>query len=113
MHKEKIIYTYMFIIDIIGLIGSIGISIMLIPQIYKVYKTKETEALSYIFLFLGIISGGLMLTYGLYYNLIPVIVVNTCCMTNITVLLILKYRIEYFKKINNIIILKNLEDIII
>ena len=88
----------MFIIDIFGLIGSIGISIMLLPQIYKVYNTKKTEALSYVFLVLGVISGGLMLTYGLYYNLIPVILVNVCNMINITVLIILKYRIEYFKR---------------
>ena len=103
----------MFIIDLIGLIGSIGISIMLLPQIYKVYKTQETEALSYIFVFLGIISGSLMLIYGIYYYLIPVIVVNICCMTNITILLILKYRIEYLKKkIKELRIIRDNEDVI-
>jgi len=103
------------IVNILGLIGSIGISVMLIPQIYKVYKTKISEGFSYLFLFINIFSGILMLIYGIYYYLLPVMLINSCVLLSICILIYLKYTIENFKKFNNHCIIDddNISDIII
>ena len=114
-HREDIVINMDSIVNILGLIGSIGISVMLIPQIYKVYKTKISEGLSYLFLFINIFSGILMLIYGIYYYLLPVMLINSCVLLSICILIYLKYTIENFKKFNNHCIIDddNISDIII
>jgi uncharacterized protein with PQ loop repeat len=71
----------------IGLLGSIMVSIMFIPQTIHTIRTDKTKDLSKIFLFLSLISSLLMMIYGFYFIIIPVIIANISVFLNASVLL--------------------------
>ena len=81
------------IIKIIGLLGSIMISIMFIPQTIHTIRTGKTKDLSKLFLFLSIISSMLMIIYGIYFVILPVIIANISVFLNSFVLLSYSYFI--------------------
>ena len=63
--------------EIIGSSAAGFLSILFIPQVYKTFKTKNVNGLSYLFLFLQIITSVLFITYGVLIDSIPVIIANT------------------------------------
>ena len=65
------------IAEIIGYSAAGFLSILFIPQVYQTFKTKDVNGLSYLFLFLQIITSGLFITYGVLIDSIPVIIANT------------------------------------
>ena len=65
------------IVDYIGYIGSILISITFIPQIVHTYKIKDSSGISKPFIFINMIGTVCMLIYGVYENLVPVIISNS------------------------------------
>lgn len=70
------------IIDIIGLLGSILIGLTFIPQTYKTINSDEVKDISNLFLILNIASASLMVIYGAYYFIIPVIISNGSVLIN-------------------------------
>tara|TARA_Y200000002_G_scaffold325622_1_gene287828 strand:- start:435 stop:695 length:261 start_codon:yes stop_codon:yes gene_type:complete len=70
------------IIDIIGLFGSILIGLTFIPQTYKTINSNEVKDISNLFLILNITSASLMVIYGAYYFIIPVIISNGSVLIN-------------------------------
>ncbi len=65
------------IAEITGYSAAAFLSILFIPQVYKTFKTKDVNGLSYMFLFLQIITSALFITYGFLIDSIPVIIANT------------------------------------
>lgn len=70
------------IIDIIGLFGSILIGLTFIPQTYKTINSNEVKDISNLFLILNITSASLMVVFGAYYFIIPVIISNGSVLIN-------------------------------
>jgi uncharacterized protein with PQ loop repeat len=84
--------------DIIGYIGVFFISINLIPQIYHIYKIKNSEAISCIFIFIGLLSSFFMGLYGILENKNPIIISNSIMFCFYCILLVTKfyYTSSYF-----------------
>lgn len=79
------------IIDIIGLTGSVLVGICFIPQTYKTINSNEIKDISKLFMLLNIISASLMVVYGSYYLILPVIIANgsvliNCCIITICII---------------------------
>lgn len=80
------------IIDIIGLIGSVLVGICFIPQTYKTINSDEIKDISKLFMMLNIISASLMVVYGSYYLIFPIIIANgsvliNCCIITICIII--------------------------
>ena len=76
------------IINLCGLSGSIGVAFSLFPQTYKVLQTSKTDSLSLYFIIITFISSILQLVYGIYYEIIPMIIANSCVLFNSIILLV-------------------------
>lgn len=76
------------IINIMGLFGSILVSVSFIPQTYKTLKSEDSSDISYIFMGLNIISASMMCVYGVYFNVIPVIISNGSVLINCIIILL-------------------------
>ena len=75
------------VIDIIGLIGSILVAISFVPQTYKTINSNQIKDISFMFMFINIISAGLMCIYGAYYYIIPIMISNGSVLTNCCIIL--------------------------
>ena len=78
------------LIEIIGYIGVFFISINLIPQIYHIYKIKNSDSISYIFIFIGFLSSFFMGLYGIFVEKNPIIISNSITFCFNCILLITK-----------------------
>jgi MtN3 and saliva related transmembrane protein len=87
----------MLIIDIIGLSGSTIIGLSFIPQTYKVIREQDVKSISINFIIINIISSLLMTIYGVYLNILPIIIANSCVLANNIVIIyyIIKLNICY------------------
>ena len=81
----------MNIIDLLGIIGGTCVGLSFIPQTYKTIKTKKVQDLSKIFICINILSSTLMLIYGIYRLVIPIIIANGSVFINNIVLLCCVY----------------------
>lgn len=82
------------IINIIGYMGSFFISLNLIPQILTIIKKKSGKNISYFSLTINIIASILMLIYGIYKKLYPIIISNVVIFISCFLILFLK---KYYK----------------
>lgn len=82
-------------IDIVGLFGAFLSGITFIPQVYKAWQTRSVGDLSIWMLLIVLTSVIVWLVYGIYLNLLPVIVANSTILGLILVLLYFKLT---FKK---------------
>jgi uncharacterized protein with PQ loop repeat len=80
------------IIDILGLSGSILVSVSFLPQTYKTIMTDDIKDISLLFMLLNVISASLMCVYGIYYNIVPVLISNGSVLINCLVILICMQR---------------------
>ena len=78
------------IINNIGLFGSILYGWSFIPQTYKIIKEKQTKNISLFFLILSMYAALLMTVYGVYYELVPIIVSNILVLINCTIIIFYK-----------------------
>jgi MtN3 and saliva related transmembrane protein len=67
-------------IEAIGLLGSFLSSITFLPQVLKVYKTQSAKDLSLNMLLIILTSTIVWLVYGIFRNLMPVIICNAIIM---------------------------------
>ena len=79
------------IIDIIGLTGSVLVGVCFIPQTYKTINSNEIKDISKLFMMLNIISASLMVVYGSYYLILPIIIANgsvliNCCIITVCII---------------------------
>jgi uncharacterized protein with PQ loop repeat len=86
-----------YTINIIGLIGSFLIGINLIPQIIIIIKKKSGKNISYLTLYTNIIACILMLIYGYYKKIIPVLISNALILISLMFIIILK---KYYGLLN-------------
>ena len=77
----------MQLIDYIGLIGSCTIGLSFIPQTYKIIKNKDISSISLTFIIINILSSFLMIIYGLYFIIIPMIIANSSVFINNLIIL--------------------------
>jgi len=81
----------MYYYDIMGYMGSFFISTNLIPQIYHIYKIKNADSISTYSIFLGILAGSLMGTYGILINKLPVVISNVSVCIFYSIIIVMKY----------------------
>ena len=84
-----------YIIDGLGFTGSILIGLSFIPQTYKTIYDQTSDDVSYFFLFLSLLSSSLMVLYGSYYIIYPMIISNGSVFVNCTIIIIYK---TYFSR---------------
>ena len=82
-------------IEIVGLFGAFLSSITFIPQVYKAWQSKSVGDLSMWMLMIVLTSVIVWLVYGIYLNLLPVIIANS---TILALALALLYFKLTFKK---------------
>tara|TARA_A100001015_G_C14926838_1_gene686722 strand:- start:166 stop:486 length:321 start_codon:yes stop_codon:yes gene_type:complete len=80
------------IIDILGLSGSILVSVSFLPQTYKTIMTDDIKDISLLFMLLNVISASLMCIYGIYYNIVPILISNGSVLINCLIILIFMQR---------------------
>lgn len=68
--------------ELLGLIGSTLVGLSFIPQTYMVIKKKEVKNISLWFIMINIISSLLMIIYGIYFNVLPMIIANSSVFLN-------------------------------
>jgi MtN3 and saliva related transmembrane protein len=77
-------------IEYVGLFGAFLSAITFIPQVLHAYKTKSVGDLSWAMLWIVFTSVIVWLVYGVYLQLLPVVIANS-------VILILSAILLYFK----------------
>jgi MtN3 and saliva related transmembrane protein len=82
-------------IEYVGLFGAFLTSITFIPQVYKAWQTKSVGDLSTWMVSIVIISAAVWLVYGVYLDLLPVMIANSIILVLAVLLLYFKFR---FKK---------------
>lgn len=74
-------------IEIIGVLGSCIVAISFIPQTYKIIKNNDVHSISSSFIMINILSSSLLIYYGVYYFIIPMMIANlSVCFNNIIIL---------------------------
>jgi MtN3 and saliva related transmembrane protein len=79
------------IIEWVGLFGAFLSSVTFIPQVWLAWKTKSVGDLSLGMLLIVFTSVIVWLVYGIYKNLLPVIIANSIIFILSLVLLYFKY----------------------
>lgn len=87
------------LINILGYTGCILISILSLPQIYHTYYHKDTKSLSYIFLFIALLTSIVMILYSYLINAIPILIANIVYFFGNISLITMKYN---YDKLENI-----------
>ena len=87
-------------VEYIGLGGGGMIAISFIPQTIKVIQTGHAEGVSPSFIGIIFISSTMMITYGIYFSLIPVVIANASVGFNSVVILL--YLFKSHKRIHEI-----------
>jgi MtN3 and saliva related transmembrane protein len=77
-------------IELVGLFGAFLSSITFIPQVYKAWQTKSVGDLSVWMILIVLTSVLVWLVYGVYLELLPVIIANAT-------ILLLALLLLYFK----------------
>ena len=78
--------------EILGLVAGALVTFSMIPQIIRVFKLKSALEISLLFttlLFLGMVF---WLVYGIYLDLIPIILWNGICVILVALLLYAKLK---------------------
>tara|TARA_B100001059_G_C17832037_1_gene585286 strand:+ start:481 stop:753 length:273 start_codon:yes stop_codon:yes gene_type:complete len=78
------------LIDSIGIFGSCCIALSLYPQTYKTIKTQSMKDIAIPFVLLTMTGASSQLLYGIYNNVIPMIIANVCVLLNTIILLVFK-----------------------
>lgn len=84
-------------IEYVGLFGAFLTGVTFIPQVYKAWQTRSVGDLSIWMLTIVLSSVLVWLVYGIYLNLLPVIIANTAVL--IMVLMLLYFKITFRKKL--------------
>ena len=79
-------------VEIIGLLGSSIISIAFIPQTCLVIKSGKTKDISMIFVALNLTASSLMLYFGIYTRIVPIIISNTSVFINNMIIAVIKVK---------------------
>ena len=81
-------------IEYVGLFGAFLSAITFIPQVLLAYKSKSVGDLSLGMLLIVFTSVIVWLVYGIYLNLLPVIIANSVILLLSLVLLYFKYTFK-------------------
>lgn len=79
-------------IEIVGLLGAFLSSITFIPQVYKAWQSKSVGDLSTWMIMIVLTSVIVWLVYGIYLDLLPVIIANATILALALLLLYFKFR---------------------
>ena len=82
--------------DTFGYIGSVFLVITLIPQLVKTIRKKKVDDISYVFVFLQVLTSIFFLIYGLLLKENPLIIANSLLL--VQTLLMLGLKITYSKR---------------
>ncbi len=78
------------LIECVGIFGSCCIALSLFPQTFKTIKTRSMKDIAIPFVLFTMTGAGCQLVYGIYRNVIPMIIANICVLMNTGILLIYK-----------------------
>lgn len=85
--------------EIFGYLAATTLLVTLIPQIIKTIKKKKVDDISYVFVFLQVLTGIFFLIYGLLLKENPIIIANSLLLTQ--TILMLGLKIKYSKRRNS------------
>jgi uncharacterized protein with PQ loop repeat len=74
-------------VEYMGLAGGGMIAISFIPQTVKILRTGHAEGVSPSFIGIMFLSNAMMILYGVYFSLIPVIIANASVGLNSVVIM--------------------------
>ena len=74
-------------VEYVGLAGGGMIAISFIPQTVKVLRTGHAEGVSPSFIGIIFLSSIMMISYGMYFSLLPVIIANVSVGVNSVVII--------------------------
>ena len=86
-------------IEYVGLLGAFLSAITFIPQVILAYKSKSVGDLSLGMLLIVFTSVIVWLVYGIYLNLLPVIIANSVILLLSLVLLYFKFAFKDSSKV--------------
>tara|TARA_A100001035_G_C27595774_1_gene414106 strand:+ start:367 stop:693 length:327 start_codon:yes stop_codon:yes gene_type:complete len=78
------------IVNILGITGAVCIAISLFPQTIKTIQQKSMNEISIPFVCVTMVGASCQLLYGIYYNIIPMIIANVCVLCNTVILITYK-----------------------
>lgn len=81
---------------IIGHVAAVLTTVSFLPQAIQTIKTKETEGISIYMYSLFTVGVAMWLAYGIYYQILPIILANS--FTIIFAIIILTYKIRSMAK---------------
>ena len=81
--------------EIFGYLAAASLLATLIPQIIKTIKKKKVDDISYVFVFLQVLTSIFFLIYGLLLKENPIIIANSLLLTQ--TILMLGLKIKYSK----------------
>jgi MtN3 and saliva related transmembrane protein len=82
-------------IEFVGLIGAFLSSVTFIPQVYKAWQSKSVGDLSSWMILIVLSSVIVWLVYGIYLELLPVIIANATIL--VLALLLLYFKLTFKK----------------
>jgi len=82
-------------IKALGILGSLGVGVSLFPQTYKTWKDKDITSISVIYIYITSVSSILMVIYGTYFLVYPMIIANLSVFGNTCVLLLFYYKTKH------------------
>lgn len=83
------------IFTIFGYLASINACLMMIPQVHLTIKKGSFEDVSIEMISLNLLTQGLFFPYSIYYNLYPLIIVNTILSSCDIVIIVCYIRSKY------------------
>lgn len=85
------------VINVIGIFGSVCIALSLFPQTCKTIQSATMNEISIPFICVTMVGAGSQLSYGIYYNVIPMIIANVCVLFNTIILISYKSYLLIYK----------------
>jgi MtN3 and saliva related transmembrane protein len=86
--------------EILGLVAGAITTGSLVPQVVRVYRLKAAHEISLFFTILFVIGDSAWLFYGIYFNLMPVILWNVLAI--ILALILLFGKLKYDNRLNSL-----------
>jgi MtN3 and saliva related transmembrane protein len=86
---------------ILGLIAGAITTFSLVPQVFRVFRLKSAREISLFFTIMFIVGSSIWLSYGIYFELLPVILWNTLAIMLAVILLFGKLKYDKNHIIND------------
>lgn len=81
-------------IEIFAYIGGIAAMLSFLPQVHMSWQTRSTSDISWLMLFITLVSAGGYEVYALGLGLVPVIIMNAVFLATVLLLMAMKWKFD-------------------